>query len=813
MSVRDFLYHPVSGKTNNLILFVIALVPAFILFPFPASVFANGIDPPLAWVFNFLIRGNLQLGKYIIFPHGPLAFIMYPLSFGSNLWMAVAIHLVARVFMAYSLLKLATRKPLSSMGIAIIFAFILLSINDLLLTVVQIIILCYLNFFERRNVWWLIPALILTPIALYIKAFVGIISLIVALTFAGIMIYRMVIGIESWYRLLLFLIVPFVLLAGWLGMYGDLNGIVGYMLGMTYLAADNSAAVSVYPDNNWWITGLALLSGLFLILFNLKNKALTRFTILAGPAFFGIWKYGMAREDYLHTSMLFVFILFIVLVYTILAGKLNILNCVISVIIVTLFYITLQQSYYFEPFHFKVNGLKTLYTNALNYRYFADTCTNFSDSAIDRNKLDNSIIKMIGVKTADIYPWDYTYIAANNLNWQPRPVLQSYASYTQDLDLLNARHFESEKAPEFLIWELRKITRDIHGGTLESIDGRYLLNDEPETLMAILCNYELAARQGGIFPAMIYQKRKETLSSSSKVISTTNANWNKWIDVPVTASGIIKASVDIQRSLSGKLKSFSYKDEAAYVYYLLENGDIRMYRIVPKNASYGLWVNPLIINPEIGMSGSVVRKIMFRCTNPEMMKKEIKISWNQVTFKQDTDSREKLEVNMNAINSFFGISGDKTSTELLLSENNLEKSSSYWSIPEESKISTAGRNRSLQLMPGDYSVSFEYPVDSLADMKFTGELIVRTGVWAKAGSGARAVYVISVEKDGNSMLWKAADINNFIHDERTMNFVTNYSKLDKNLLQQKGLILKIYAWNTGKKLIELDDFSVRIETR
>src|SRR5690554_7715176 len=49
---------------------------------FPANdwSFSVGIDPPLQWVFNFLFEHNLELGKNIIFPHGPLAFLMYPLS-------------------------------------------------------------------------------------------------------------------------------------------------------------------------------------------------------------------------------------------------------------------------------------------------------------------------------------------------------------------------------------------------------------------------------------------------------------------------------------------------------------------------------------------------------------------------------------------------------------------------------------------------------------------------------------------------------------------------------------------------------------
>ena len=189
MILKNILYHPGTGKTNSLTVFLLALIPALVFFPFPVSVYSNGIDPPLAWVFNYLVQGNIALGKNIIFPHGPLAFLMYPLPFGPNLWIAIITHLALRIFMAYSLIKLATYKPSGLLVFALASSFILLSINDLLLTLVQIIVLCYLNFFERRNVTWLIPALIITAISVYIKAFVGIVGLLITLSFAGIMIY------------------------------------------------------------------------------------------------------------------------------------------------------------------------------------------------------------------------------------------------------------------------------------------------------------------------------------------------------------------------------------------------------------------------------------------------------------------------------------------------------------------------------------------------------------------------------------------------------------------------------------------------
>ncbi len=813
MSVRDFLYHPVSGKTNNYLLFFVSLLPAIILFSFPACVFSNGIDPPLAWVFNFLVHGKLLLGQHIIFPHGPLAFLMYPLAFGPNLWIGVSIHLGARIFLAYNLLKLATRKPMAYMILALMASFLLLAVNDLLLSLVQVVILCYLNFFERRNITWLIPALIIAPFALFVKAFVGIVCMLVTLSFAGIMIYRVIIGIESRYRLLLFLIVPFIFLLVWAGLYGNLHGMAAYLHGMLLLAADNSAAAAVYPLNNWWWIGIALLSGFLLIAFNIWNITLVRYTVLIGPAFFAIWKYGMAREDYLHTSMMFIFIVFVLLVYNIITGRFRIVNVLLSVAVVLFFYLTLQKSYYYEPFQIRVNGLPALLNKAFHYTYFTDTCEQSTAKSISRNKLDKSILNRIGDQSVDVYPWDYSYIAANGLNWQPRPVLQSYASYTRELDHLNAIHFESAKAPSYIIWELRKITHDIHGGTLESIDGRYLLNDEPETLLALMRQYEMVDMQPGTFPALILKHRAIPLKSEIKIIGQSHTRWNTWMDVPAADSGIIRASVGISRNMAGKLKSFFYKDEATYVYYLLDNGDIRMYRVVPKNMAYGLWINPLLINPESRAYGPAVKKIMFRCSNTAMMKDEIDVKWNKVSFSQASPSILNQSERINPIRTFFGITVRADTAEMLVSGNKMDGKEPFWSAADESKVGTNGSNRFNRLLPGEYSVSFQYPLDSLKGSDTSYGIIVRAGVWASALPGAKAVYVIAVENNNNSIIWKGVDIQDFIHEQRHLNFVTNYINPDKTLLRQKGLVLKVYAWNTGKEALDLDDFSVRIEKR
>jgi hypothetical protein len=282
--------------------------------------------------------------------------------------------------------------------------------------------------------------------------------------------------------------------------------------------------------------------------------------------------------------------------------------------------------------------------------------------------------------------------------------------------------------------------------------------------------------------------------------------------VPADTSGIFRASVSIKRSLAGRIKSFVYKDEAVFVYYKLENGDIRMYRIVPKTASYGLWINPLIMNPDKKRKEPAVKKIMFRCSNSSMMKADVGIKWNLVSFFQKNSKPESKTESAGIAGSFFGVLSKNFQKELLVSENDLESVSRYWSSPDAGNISVQGQNHSFLLPPGGYSVGFEYPLDSLPAADSMNEFIIRTGVWAKASPTAKSVFVISIEKEGKSLIWKAVDINNFILDPKLMNYVTNFQVLDREVLRQRGLTLKVYAWNTGKEPFELDNFSVRIET-
>ncbi|MFM5960370.1 MAG: hypothetical protein ACKOQ2_24990, partial [Dolichospermum sp.] len=55
-------------------------------------------------------------------------------------------------------------------------------------------------------------------------------------------------------------------------------------------------------------------------------------------------------------------------------------------------------------------------------------------------QLPDTIKNLVNCKTIDIIPWEISLVPANQLNWKPRPIFQSYSAYTKTLDNFN---FES----------------------------------------------------------------------------------------------------------------------------------------------------------------------------------------------------------------------------------------------------------------------------------------------------------------------------------------------------------------------------------
>jgi len=799
-----------KDSTKRLILLAISLIPALLFLPFPDSITDIGIDNSLSFIFSYIMQGHLALGKDIIFPHGPFAFIMYPLPGNSLWWIAMSFSILVRVAWAYSFLSLVSNKSWRYHIVAFIGCLMLSTIVGLLGTIVQMVIMFLLHYLETRKLYWLVPPLVLTAFAFFIKAFVGILCLSVIFPFFLILLYLVIKKEENPWRLVYILIVPLSIAAIWMVLYGTSHGLLRYAIGMQQLASDNSAAAALYPDNLWIWLIIGLLAGFILMITNLRNRKQLQFFILILPMLFAIWKYGMARQDYYHALTIIIFLFFVLLIFLLQAERFKVYHLVLSLIVFVAFAINFANirgpENSFSP---PTNGFLKLISAAMDYQYFSDTCEMASQRNVKRNLLCTEIRSMIGNKTVDIYPWNYSYLKANNFNWQPRPVLHSYASYTYWLDDLNVKHFESKSAPEFIIWELKADSRDAYGGDMESIDGRYLLNDEPETMLSLVSYYRLLAMQEGKHSALIYAKRQAKLEFKTKEISKIETIWNTWFNVPDTAIGLLRASVHTKLTFAGKLKGMFYKDDDVYAYYMFSDGDIRRYRVVPRTMDYGLWINPLVMNPELHMNEPRIIKMCFRSRNENLMYKKISITFSQTipvgNSLHETDSS-------GFVFDFFGLKIGKKRETLLKRGFAMDSVPMAWTHPIYSTNHRPDSINSLELLADQYSPAFTINLDSLQAVERFTDGLVLSQVWMKSGDKANAGLIVALDRGEENILWKSADLKYAKLNENDYNLISSFLDLDEFMKKEKGLTLKVYLWNFGKEPVYWKNFSIHIKS-
>jgi hypothetical protein len=186
-------------------------------------------------------------------------------------------------------------------------------------------------------------------------------------------------------------------------------------------------------------------------------------------------------------------------------------------------------------------------------------------NSFSRFAFPSDVRQTIGPKTVDIIPWNINYLYFNNLNYNPRPVIQSYTVYTPYLVNLNKQKYDGDSAPEFVIF------------SSQTIDNRYAPFDDQEAKLSLIKNYGAAAALEFSRPAeeIIALDQDHLLKDSNKTY-------------------FIKA--DINYSFFGKVVRFLFKPSQLFIAFTLEDGTVRLHRLVAPVLKTGVVINPLIEN-------------------------------------------------------------------------------------------------------------------------------------------------------------------------------------------------------------------------
>jgi len=761
---------------------LISLLTAFVIFlvTFPTFVpdYGTGLDPSYVWAINFLFVYDYSALTELIYPIGPLGFLKYTVALGQNLFVGILVFSIIKTVFLYLLFRLSflVKGRITFVSFVIILLISLFSGIDFSLVGSTVVLLLF-SLIKPSKKWYFILANLYALFGLCIKSSIGIAAYSSVFTYLVYLVFNKEsnfkkIGILASFSLL-------VLLLGGTLVFEGLNSFYSILVGLIHLADGYSSALALFPDNNWW-----LLSGfVFLVLafpvFVKKRNAQPAFLILFLPLF-AMWKHAMGREDISHIYVLFTFLFVFWGIIFLYAEKLRIWYFIFPVLSIVFIDANNRHVNLHRPFNLNLHGVTNFTEAVINYSEFNDHYKAVSTNNISKSHFDENVRNLIGKDTVDVYPWDLSYIPANGLNWKPRTTLELGAANSQWLSQKNALSFEKDSGPEFVILHLNT---DKWGGTLGSLDGRYLLNDEPLVVLNFLENYKIAQKNKRF---LLLQK---SISSIEKnIVKRETVSWNAWVQVP-QLKNLVRVKFLSKPKLLLKLKSFFYKYEAFFIDYRLKDGRVLTYRFIASTAADGLWINPLILNPETDYPEAEVTEIRFRSSNSDLMDPLIDLEWENINI---------------PVNSIFLKSDSATKKYLLNRFENYESNQAKKLLLTES-TKYSGRF-SEKIPPGSFSATTRVGLDTLWKDRIEDSKVETHVRFKNLSPSAGALLIMTVEGSDDDF-WKSFPL---LGNENTEDWNVGFiSKLLSKKNHKKG-VLSIYVWNNSNDEIFIDDFSIMI---
>jgi hypothetical protein len=182
--------------------------------------------------------------------------------------------------------------------------------------------------------------------------------------------------------------------------------------------------------------------------------------------------------------------------------------------------------------------------------------------------------------TADLYPDDQLVLVANGSTRFSRPVFQSYSAYTPRLIALNEAHLRRADRPRTIFVDLAPI------------DGRWPTSEDGPNLMTILSDYRLVERTRSYLVFRDDRRRGYRLEP----VRTVRARLGQSIAVPSLADGPVWVSMDVHRTLLGRLEELAFRPAVLFLDARLADGRRVRHRLVPGVTADGFLLSPYLSN-------------------------------------------------------------------------------------------------------------------------------------------------------------------------------------------------------------------------
>ena len=619
------------GKLKNFsnILWMTIIMMVIFLFTFPNASpdYGHGLDPSYIWGLNWLFVHDYNTLTQLIYPYGPLAFLRTPSYEGVNFILFLLFFTLIKlcfVILGMNLsgvlekdsLKMTKSERFSQWFVPATLLFLasyFVIIDSLIIFDCLFLALIYL----RKQKWWtFISASTLAIFSLFIKVSIGVnsLSVIVVAIILYFVEYRnlKVLGIQlaSFFGLLLLLSLLIL---------HSPTTIIDWYAGAFHLVFGYGSLNLNYDNHKVYL--LLFIISFIVCPFVCKDKyARYSFFMMMIPLF-ASWKHGIIREDCFHYFGMISFIIVFWLTQVLIEEKRKAFILLLGIVsFLSIMLNAAEMDGYDRKNSREICSITHMTAPVFHYKQYISDIDNETKCSLQQSQLPETMRQLIGNSSVDIYPFEFSYAAQNQLNWQPRTALGTALSPW--LEQKSARNFSEEKTSvQFVLWHFLP---DAYGSFSTSIDNRYFLNDEPEVARNILNHYTPVATDGQL---MLLSRTDKPAFEEAVCDQAFEAQWDEWVDVPPTERCVVRVKVHSAKNFRGKLRSAFYKDNFYYIEYQTTEGSSYTYRYDPALATEGLWCTPLVQLPCDSAKAPQVARIRLSTSNIKLTKPTVKMQF------------------------------------------------------------------------------------------------------------------------------------------------------------------------------------------
>ena len=587
MSHPGLTNSPHARAHHRVRVLAILLVGVFLVASLPVHLvpLRTGNDPSFWYGLNLLADSDYRHGRDVVFPYGPLGYLLVPLDVHHNLLLGLAAWLLLHALLGVLLL----RRSLMPQGLWPVVTFAGLFLVGMALGLpfqYRVVLLIGLLLSESLDAcrWPGVPAAaagVLTAVGLLCKFGLGILGVSILLVGEAVRLARRGTVRTTAVTLGAFLVTLTTLV------FTKFGGAADFRLWLhdsMELASDYGVAMSLPAYWQGLLAGvvcLVLFGAVLVVQARKRLAALPTALLYSLPVLFA-FKHGFTRQDG-HIENFFSFLVVVLAALALRARTkkgMATLAGLVAVVATVALGAYWQGGFLYPEARLRraagLEGLKNL-TQTVRLGNTRARLRQESDANLEAVRLPALWLQAMSGRSVDVFPTEISYIAANGLNWVPNPALQNYQAYTKTLDGRTAAHLAGNDGPEFLIFEFH------------SIDLRHPFLDPPATVRAILQNFspvEISLQQG----RLLLQRTPERFHYPVGEPTEVQADMGEWVAVPA-ATVLVFADLHFRMTTPGRLTKLVFRVAPVSMEVMYASGMTSTFRILPSTTSGGLLLN------------------------------------------------------------------------------------------------------------------------------------------------------------------------------------------------------------------------------